>query len=181
MEYDQDYINHAISLRSLPEIQTPDTTSKPIKPLQGTEHPTKMQFSLTTIVIALLGTAMALPSPDVNSVEERAAVSRSFSESLFPYSVSFVANCGRTAMRWRIRPLQLGRGLLRWLCLLHKRKRLRISSYDAHLTCECLLASPNSVTEHVANLTQARDCPTVKTEPSGKIQHEAQRWSCLQE
>lgn len=36
-----------------------------------------MRLSLTTIAIALLGTAMALPNPDVNSVEERAAVSTS--------------------------------------------------------------------------------------------------------
>jgi hypothetical protein len=35
----------------------------------------KMRFSLTTIAIALLGSAMALPSPDVSPVEERAAVS----------------------------------------------------------------------------------------------------------
>jgi hypothetical protein len=34
-----------------------------------------MRFSLTTIAIALLGSALALPNPDVNSVEERAAVS----------------------------------------------------------------------------------------------------------
>ncbi|KAK2609409.1 hypothetical protein N8I77_002906 [Diaporthe amygdali] len=33
----------------------------------------KMRFSLTTIAIALLGSAMALPSSDVNHVEERAA------------------------------------------------------------------------------------------------------------
>ncbi|KAG6358507.1 hypothetical protein INS49_014391 [Diaporthe citri] len=32
-----------------------------------------MRFSLTTIAIALLGTAVALPNPDVNTVEERAA------------------------------------------------------------------------------------------------------------
>lgn len=35
-----------------------------------------MRFSLTAIAIALLGTAAALPSPDINSVGERAAVSR---------------------------------------------------------------------------------------------------------
>ncbi|KAJ0116587.1 hypothetical protein J7T55_009737 [Diaporthe amygdali] len=34
-----------------------------------------MRFSLTTITIALLGSAMALPSSEVNHVEERAAVS----------------------------------------------------------------------------------------------------------
>lgn len=36
-----------------------------------------MCFSLTAIAIALPGTIMALPNPDVNSVEERAAVSTS--------------------------------------------------------------------------------------------------------
>lgn len=34
-----------------------------------------MRLSLTTVAIALLGTAMALPNPDVKPVEERAAVS----------------------------------------------------------------------------------------------------------
>lgn len=41
----------------------------------ATKPPAKMRFSLTTIVIALLGTAMALPNPDLKPVEERAAVS----------------------------------------------------------------------------------------------------------
>lgn len=40
-----------------------------------TKIPAKMRFSLTTIVIALLGTAMALPNPELKPVEERAAVS----------------------------------------------------------------------------------------------------------
>lgn len=43
-----------------------------------TKTPAKMRFSLTTIVIALLGTAMALPNPDLKPVEERAAVSALF-------------------------------------------------------------------------------------------------------
>lgn len=37
-----------------------------------------MRFSMTTIAIAILGTAMALPNPDVNAVEDRAAVSTCF-------------------------------------------------------------------------------------------------------
>lgn len=46
--------------------------SSPSKIIQQTSI--KMRFSLTTIAIALLGSAMALPNPNVNSVEERAAV-----------------------------------------------------------------------------------------------------------
>jgi hypothetical protein len=42
-----------------------------------------MRFTLTTIAIALLGSAIALPDPDINSVGERAAVSASH-EALLP-------------------------------------------------------------------------------------------------
>lgn len=45
---------------------------------RATKTSAKMRFSLTTIVIALLGTAMALPNPDLKTLEERAAVSALF-------------------------------------------------------------------------------------------------------
>lgn len=48
--------------------------SHPFK-YKPTKTPAKMRFSLTTIVIALLGTAVALPNPDLKPVEERVAVS----------------------------------------------------------------------------------------------------------
>lgn len=51
--------------------------SDPFK-YNATKLPAKMRFSLTTIAIALLGTAMALPNPDLKPVEERAAVSALF-------------------------------------------------------------------------------------------------------
>lgn len=50
-----------------------------------------MRFFLTTIAIALLGSAMALPNPDVSSVEGRAAV-RTFTKLHIPPFTGPVAN-----------------------------------------------------------------------------------------
>lgn len=79
----EEYIRHEVSLSSK---FLADSDSKHItKHIQSqlfkynpTDTPAKMRFSLTTIAIALLGTAMALPNPSVNPLEERATVSTCF-------------------------------------------------------------------------------------------------------